>query len=293
MLLDEALRGLQVRGDGRYVDCTYGRGGHSRAIVACLGAHGRLLALDRDPAAVGHAREQLGGDARCAVETCCFSALDAVVARHGWSGQVDGVLFDLGVSSAQLQDAARGFSFQRNGALDMRMDPRQGMSAAQWLAGVREAELARVLHDYGEERYARRIARAIIHTRQRRPIDTTLALAAVIGAAVPPARRRGHHPATRSFQAIRIHVNRELGELADGLAQVPGVLAVGGRLAAIAFHSLEDRVVKRFLRAHARGEPGDGPRLRPLGRPRRPAAAETAANPRARSAVLRIAERVQ
>jgi len=294
VLLEEVLEVLDVRAQGRYVDATYGRGGHARAILARLGPEGRLLVLDRDPEAVAHARARLGADPRVDVAHASFARLGELLDGRGWRGRVDGVLMDLGVSSPQLEDPARGFSFLREGPLDMRMDPAAGESAAEWLARAPEREIARVLRDYGEERYARRIARAIVRAR---PLRTTRELAEVVAAAVP-RREPGRHPATRTFQAIRIHVNRELEALRAGLEQAVEALAPGGRIAVISFHSLEDRIVKRFLRARARpappapGLPAPPPTLRLLGRPRRPGEAEVAANPRARSAVLRAAERL-
>ncbi len=294
VLLEEVLEVLDVRAQGRYVDATYGRGGHARAILARLGPGGRLLVLDRDPEAVAHARARLGADPRVDVAHASFARLGELLDARGWRGRVDGVLMDLGVSSPQLEDPARGFSFLREGPLDMRMDPAAGESAADWLARAPEREIARVLRDYGEERYARRIARAIVRAR---PLRTTRELAEVVAAAVP-RREPGRHPATRTFQAVRIHVNRELEALRAGLEQAVEALAPGGRIAVISFHSLEDRIVKRFLRARARpaspapGLPAPPPTLRLLGRPRRPGEAEVAANPRARSAVLRAAERL-
>ncbi|ROR29676.1 16S rRNA (cytosine(1402)-N(4))-methyltransferase RsmH [Inmirania thermothiophila] len=297
----EVLESLAVRPQGCYVDATYGRGGHAAAILAQLGPEGRLVVMDRDPEAVAHARRHLGGDPRVWVLHGSFARLGELLAEAGVAGGVDGLLMDLGVSSPQLDDPARGFSFLRDGPLDMRMDPDEGESAAAWLARAGEREIAQVLRDYGEERYARRIARAICAARAEGPIRTTGRLAAVVAAAVP-TREPGRHPATRTFQALRIRVNGELEALEAALPQAVEALAPGGRLAVIAFHSLEDRIVKRFLRREARG--GDGPpdlplpasamrpRLRLLGRARRPGAAEVEANPRARSAVLRVAERL-
>ncbi len=295
VLLEEVLEALDVRAAGRYVDATYGRGGHAAAVLACLGPAGRLLVLDRDPEAVAHARAHLGGDPRVRVAQGSFAALAGLVAAQGWAGRVDGILMDLGVSSPQLDDPGRGFSFLRDGPLDMRMDPAAGESAADWLNRAPEREIARVIAEYGEERHARRIARAIVRAR---PLRRTAELAEVVARAVP-GREPGKHPATRTFQAIRIHVNRELEALRAGLAQAVEALAPGGRLVVISFHSLEDRIVKRFLRGEARpAPPAPGlpppraPRLRLLGGPVRPGAAEVAANPRARSAVLRAAERL-
>ncbi len=301
VLLAEALEGLGVRPAGVYVDGTYGRGGHAQAILARLGPQGRLIVLDRDPQAVDAARARLGSDARVSIEHASFARLEAVAERLGVSGRVAGVLLDLGVSSPQLDNPDRGFSFAHEGPLDMRMDPTSGLRAADWLAGAREEEIARVLRDYGEERYARRIARALVAARRRAPVRSTGELARLVTEAVP-RRERHKHPATRTFQALRIVVNDELETLRAGLAQAVEILAAGGRLVVISFHSLEDRIVKRFIREEARGpapppglpvtgEPGRG-RLRPLGRAVRPSAEEAASNPRARSAVLRVAERV-
>ncbi len=296
VLLAEALAGLNIRPEGCYVDGTLGRGGHARAILGQLGAAGRLLALDRDPAASG----ALDADPRFTFIRRPFSRLAETLAERGWIGQVDGVLLDLGVSSPQLDDAQRGFSFSRNGPLDMRMDPSAGLSAAAWLAQVSEAGLAQTLRDFGEERFHRRVARAIIAAREQAPIATTGRLAQIVAAAVP-TREPGQHPATRTFQAIRIAVNDELGELRAVLPQIVAALGPGGRLAVISFHSLEDRVVKQFMREQARGRElpldlpvtgaPEGITLRLIGRAVRPGPAETATNPRARSAILRIAER--
>lgn len=296
VLLAEALAGLNIRPEGCYVDGTLGRGGHARAILGQLGAAGRLLALDRDPAASG----ALDADPRFTFIRRPFSRLAETLAERGWIGQVDGVLLDLGVSSPQLDDAQRGFSFSRNGPLDMRMDPSAGLSAATWLAQVSEAGLAQTLRDFGEERFHRRVARAIIAAREQAPIATTGRLAQIVAAAVP-TREPGQHPATRTFQAIRIAVNDELGELRAVLPQIVAALGPGGRLAVISFHSLEDRVVKQFMREQARGRElpldlpvtgaPEGITLRLIGRAVRPGPAETATNPRARSAILRIAER--
>jgi len=298
-LLDEVLAALAPRTGGLYVDCTFGRGGHARALLARVGPGGRVLALDRDPAAVAVGRELAAGDARLSVVHAPFSRLAELAARHGVHGRVDGVLFDLGVSSPQLDDPGRGFSFREEGPLDMRMDPTCGPSAAEWLARVGERQLAEVLARYGEERHARRLARAIVAARRERPIETTRQLAELVARA-SPARERGQHPATRTFQALRIEVNRELDELAAGLEQAAEALAPGGRLAVISFHSLEDRLVKRFIRERTRGPasraglppaPVRGARLRAVTRLVRPAPAEVERNPRARSARLRVAER--
>lgn len=300
VLLREVLEGLAVRPDGIYLDGTFGRGGHAAAILERLGPAGRLYAMDKDPEAVRAALDRFGRDARFHIRRGTFAMLGHLAQEQGVAGRVSGVLLDLGVSSPQLDDAERGFSFLKDGPLDMRMDPEHGQSAAQWLAQADEAEIARVLREYGEERFARRIAQAIARARAELPITTTQQLAGLIAAAVP-TRERHKNPATRSFQALRIQVNRELQDLEAALAQVIDVLAPGGRLAVISFHSLEDRMVKRFLRRESRGEelPPDLPvtggpkpgRLRLLGKAIRPGEDEVAANPRARSAVLRLAER--
>lgn len=301
VLCDEAMRALAIRPEGCYVDATFGRGGHAELLLAALGGQGRLLALDRDPAAAACAARRFTQELRLRFSRVPFSHLAEVVSNHAPNGRVDGVLMDLGVSSPQLDDPQRGFSFRHDGPLDMRMDPETGISAADWLATVAETELASVLRDYGEERYYRRIARAIVHDRQQAPFMTTRQLAGLIERVVP-TRETGQHPATRSFQAIRIAVNRELEELSSALGQAVEVLNPGGRLVVISFHSLEDRLVKRHFRREVRGPewPPDLPipahavqaRLRLIGKPQRPSAAECAANPRSRSAVLRVAERL-
>ncbi len=301
VLLDEVLQALNVGPESVVVDATYGRGGHAEAIVNRLGESGRLLALDRDPEAVADARRRLGADPRVAIEHGSFSQLQKRCDRHGITGRVTGLLFDLGVSSPQLEAAARGFSFRHEGPLDMRMDPSAGISAAEWVNGAEEGEIARVLREYGEERFARRIARAIVRARATQPIETTRALAEIVADAVP-TRERGQDPATRTFQAIRILINRELEELDAALPQAVRVLAPGGRLAVISFHSLEDRRVKHFLRGEARAPelppgipvaPAFHPRFRLLGRPLRPSSDEMRRNPRSRSALLRVAERTE
>jgi 16S rRNA (cytosine1402-N4)-methyltransferase len=302
VLLAEVLAGLRVRMDGIYVDGTFGRGGHAGAILSKLGPQGRLLAMDRDPEAVQSAQRRFGDDPRFEIAQGVFTMLNRLVSQRRLTGRVNGMLLDLGVSSPQLDDARRGFSFTDDGPLDMRMDPGHGISAGQWLAQAEERQISGVLFEFGEERHSRRIARAIVHAREAAPLRTTRQLAELIAAAVP--RREPHkHPATRSFQALRIFVNQELEELQSVLEQTPGILAREGRLAVISFHSLEDRIVKRFIRDEYRGKqspPGPpvtgvphAPRLRPVGKAIRPGREEIAANPRARSAVLRIAERLQ
>ncbi|HEX2236990.1 MAG TPA: 16S rRNA (cytosine(1402)-N(4))-methyltransferase RsmH [Gammaproteobacteria bacterium] len=301
VLLDEAIAALAIRPEGVYVDGTFGCGGHSAAILDRLAAHGRLVAMDKDPQAVEAGRVRFAADRRFYIERGSFALLRQLTDRLGLTGKVDGILLDLGVSSPQLDDPRRGFSFIKDGPLDMRMDPDSSPTAAAWLAKASEAEIAEVLKTYGEERYARRIARAIIATRHQAPITTTVQLADLIVAAVP-TRERYKHPATRSFQAIRIFINRELEELREVLAHSLVVLAVYGRLVAISFHSLEDRIVKRFLQRQAASQ--SGPRglpiinerktggFRKLGRVIRPSPAECDRNPRARSAVLRVSEKL-
>lgn len=301
VLLNEVMQTLCIAPDAVVVDATYGRGGHAEELVKRLDASGRLLALDRDPAAAAAARARFAADARVTVEQAPFSRLEAICARHGLTGRVTALLFDLGMSSPQLDDPARGFSFRHDGPLDMRMDPGVGVSAAHWLAHAEDVEIARVLYEYGEERHARRIARAIIARRTERPIVSTRDLAEIVARAVP-GRERHKDPATRTFQAIRIHINSELSELDAALPQALRVAASGARVAVISFHSLEDRRVKQFFAAAAAGAvvPPEiplravdmpMPPLRLVGRARRATSAEVAGNPRARSAVLRVAER--
>lgn len=295
------MQALNIKTNGYYVDGTFGRGGHSGALLARLDTAGRLLALDKDPSAIAEAQRRFGRDARFAIRQASFAKLKQEVTTLGWLGQVDGVLLDLGVSSPQLDDAGRGFSFQKEGPLDMRMDPAQGQSAADWLAGAREQDIARVLKEFGEERFAKRIARAIVKTRTEHAITTTGQLAAIVAAAVP-SREPGKDPATRSFQAIRIFINKELEDLQACLDEVLEVIKPGGRLVVISFHSLEDRLIKRFIRQQEKGDdfPPDlpvmqlqlQPRLRAVGKPVRPSEAEIQANPRARSAIMRVAERL-
>ncbi len=295
---EAVIEGLKVRADGVYVDCTFGRGGHSRLILERLGSRGRVIAIDRDPAAVASRGEI--DDTRLAVEQERFSRLREVL-RARAIAQIDGILFDLGLSSPQLDEGARGFSFRFDAPLDMRMDTSRGQTAAQWLADASEREIGEVIRDYGEERFAKQVAAAIVAARARGPVATTRELAGIVAQAVR-TREAGQDPATRSFQAIRIRVNEELEELKHALPQCVDVLAAGGRLVAISFHSLEDRIVKRFMRSLSqppqlpprlplREAERQQPRLRLIGKARRAAAAEIAANPRARSAVLRVAER--
>ena len=301
VLLKEAVDGLSVQTDGIYMDGTFGRGGHSREILARLGPQGRLLALDRDPEAHAAAEALAKSDSRLAVYRAAFSMLERIATEAGVSGRVNGVLLDIGVSSTQLDDARRGFSFTQKGPLDMRMNPTSGESAADWLMRAPEADIADVIHEYGEERHARRIARAITTARTTAPLTDTLQLAEIVSRAVP-RHERHKHPATRTFQAIRIFINQELAELAACLEQCLKVLAPAGRLAVISFHSLEDRMVKRFIRDHARLpepdlkapwlEPQGTPVLRSVGKAVQAGDAEVLENPRARSAVLRVAEKL-
>ncbi|MEY6431709.1 16S rRNA (cytosine(1402)-N(4))-methyltransferase RsmH [Thioalkalicoccus limnaeus] len=300
VLLEESVQALAIRPDGRYLDATFGRGGHSRAILARLGRGGRLFGLDRDPDAVAVGQALAKQDHRFGMYHMPFSRLTDVVRELGLLGAIDGLLFDLGVSSPQLDEPHRGFSFSDDGPLDMRMDPTAGEPASRWLALATREEIARVLREYGEERFAGRIATAIVRRRAAAPLTRTRDLAALIEAAVP-TREPGKHPATRTFQALRIQINLELDELAAALTQVRDLLAVGGRFVVISFHSLEDRLVKRFVREQARGERFPigvpvidrqrEPWLEPVGKAVRPSPEEIAANPRARSAIMRIAER--
>jgi len=301
VLVAEVLAGLAVTSDGWYVDATYGRGGHSTEILARLGTEGRLLALDKDPEAVADGRRRFATDARFDIVHAGFEDLRAVALP--WLGQrrARGVLFDLGVSSPQLDVAARGFSFVQDGPLDMRMNSTSGKTAADWLAEARQGDLARVLQTYGEEPRAAAIAAAIVRERARQPLETTKQLADLVVRVAPRGRSR-IHPATRVFQALRIVVNRELEALEAGLDACPDILSVGGRMAVVSFHSLEDRIVKRFMAREARGDPRYAglpeipiearARLKLVGRLIRPGAAEVARNPRARSARLRVAERI-
>ena len=286
---------------GIFVDGTYGRGGHSAAILAGIGDHGHLLALDCDPQAAADATARFAGEQRFEMEQRGFAMMGDAISARGWNGQVNGILLDLGVSSPQLDDAGRGFSFLRDGPLDMRMNPRRGESAADWLNGAAEQDIIRVLRVYGEERFARRIVAAIVARRKQRPLQTTTELAQLVEQAVPRKREAGKHPATRSFQAIRIHINRELEQLEQVLPQCLQALAPAGRLVVISFHSLEDRIVKRFMRDNSRPPfvpreipvtaDQSRPPLRLIGKAQRVGKAEMESNSRARSAVLRIAEK--
>ena len=300
VLMHEAVEALTLVEDGKYVDATYGRGGHSGYLLGRIAEGGQLLALDRDPEAVADALVRFSAEPRFSIRQANFANLKDVLQQHGWLGEVDGLLLDLGVSSPQLDVAERGFGFSRDGDLDMRMDPGDGESAAQWLSTVSEKELVRVLREYGEERYAKRIAAAIVSARANKPITRTGELAEIVKAAHPRWERH-HHPATRSFQAIRIQINGELDAIKAAMVAAASVLRIGGRLAVISFHSLEDRLIKRVMR-----QPVPDARIprhlpqpaqlehpwRVVSKPVKAGTAELSVNPRARSAVLRIAERV-
>jgi len=301
VLLREAIDALLIKPHGVYVDATFGRGGHSQAILSQLGPQGRLIVIDKDPTAILHARQFLAQDHRVSIYHHSYAALQEILSHEKVLGKVNGILFDLGVSSPQLDEAHRGFSFMREGKLDMRMNPMRGVDAATWLANVSESELARVLYEYGEEKFSRRLARAIVASRQEVPIETTTQLRDLITKVIP-VRPTDKHPATRSFLAIRIVINEELEELQLGLNQIIDALLPNGRLSVISFHSIEDRIVKRFIQYHERGDnlPPDFPvkhhtlqqKLKRIGRAIHPSEEEVAANPRARSAILRIAEKL-
>jgi 16S rRNA (cytosine1402-N4)-methyltransferase len=301
VLLNEAVEALVTDPDGFYVDGTFGRGGHSAAILAKLSNRGRLLAIDKDPQAIVAGQKRFADDKRFAIVQGSFAELRQFVAQSGESGAVTGVLLDLGVSSPQLDQAERGFSFLADGPLDMRMDPSSGISAAQWLADAKEEDIAAVLKEYGEERFARRMARAIVEKRRLAPIESTQQLARIVAEA-NPAWEKGKNPATRAFQGIRIFINRELEDLEILLGDVLDVLSIGGRLVVISFHSLEDRIVKRFIRLQEKGpklprglpvrDVDLGIRMRSLGKAVKASDEEVAANVRARSAIMRIAEKV-
>ena len=301
VLLEAAVAALLEDGAGFYVDGTFGRGGHSRRILQGLQPQGRLLAIDKDPEAIRVARAELGTDTRFEVVQGSFSRLAELVASAGLTGKVSGVLLDLGVSSPQLDEAQRGFSFIQDGPLDMRMNPEEGQSAAQWLASASEQEIADVIYRYGEERFSRRMARALIEHRKLQPIATTLQLAEIIKQA-NPAWEKHKHPATRAFQGIRIHINRELEELQSVLQQALDVLRVGGRLVVISFHSLEDRIVKQFINKQSKGDDYPAgvpvqyadlnPRVKKIGKALKADDDEVRVNPRSRSAIMRVAEKI-
>jgi 16S rRNA (cytosine1402-N4)-methyltransferase len=301
VLLQEAVEALVIDVDGIYIDGTYGRGGHSRAMLALLSPRGRLLAMDRDPVAVEHARALHADDARFEIVQSNFSRMRSVVAEKDLLGKVAGILLDIGVSSPQLDEAERGFSFMQDGPLDMRMNPQAGISAAEWINHASIEEMTSVFREFGEERHAKRIATAIAAARIEKPFRTTLQLAAVVTDA-NPAWEKHKHPATRVFQAIRIFINDELGELKLVLDDTIELLHEGGRLAVIAFHSLEDRIVKNFMREQSRGKTvprhipvrgvPEGQTLRLIGKAMKASDQEIANNPRSRSAVLRVAEKL-
>lgn len=300
VLLEEAVEALQIKPDGIYLDGTFGRGGHSRAVLARLTEQGRLLSLDRDPDAVAAGAELAKEDSRFCIDQGNYADMERHVLAWGLEEGLDGILLDIGVSSPQLDDPDRGFSFMEDGPLDMRMNPNEGVSAAEWLNEASEREMARVFWEYGEERFARRIARSIVMTRQQKRLETTAQLAQLIEGTVG-RREKNKHPATRCFQAIRIHVNNELANLKEGLAAAIRWLRPGGRLVVISFHSLEDRLVKRTFREAARPgvvrrnipeHPAHKPTIKTVGKAIRPSERELSANPRARSAVMRIAEKL-
>jgi 16S rRNA (cytosine1402-N4)-methyltransferase len=301
VLLEEAISGLAIVSDGVYVDATFGRGGHSDAILSKLGEKGRLVVFDRDPDAIEVANKLAAADSRVEVVRSAFSELGSVIETLGLHGKVNGVLFDLGVSSPQLDNPDRGFSFMRSGPLDMRMDPDQGVSAQQWINSAREKDIADVIYKYGEERHSRRMARKIVEERTESPITDTGRLAEIIKHA-NPAWERDKHPATRAFQGIRIFINNEFGEIESGIAQALGCLKIEGRLVVISFHSLEDRIVKKFISRQTKGDnfPRDlpvmsselSPTLKSIGKAAKAKPQEVSANPRARSAVLRVAEKI-
>jgi len=301
VLLNEAVDALAVREDGIYVDGTFGRGGHSRLILSRLGSQGRLIVFDKDPQAIEAAQKLAEQDGRVTVVHDGFSSFQTTLDKLGIE-EIDGALFDLGISSPQIDDGARGFSFRFDAPLDMRMDPTRGMSAAEWIATASEQDLHEVIKNYGEERFSRQIARAIVAQRTESPIDTTRKLAQLVAQNVR-TRERGQDPATRTFQAVRIFINRELEEVEAVLPQVMGRLKQGGRLAVIAFHSLEDRMVKQFIKKNSKGK--EVPRglpileselnkdipLKAIGKAIMPSEEEIRENPRSRSAVLRVAEK--
>ncbi|MFT7222680.1 MAG: 16S rRNA (cytosine1402-N4)-methyltransferase [Cellvibrionaceae bacterium] len=301
VLLKEAVTALLSDADGFYVDGTFGRGGHSEMILGEMSRDGRLLAIDKDEQAVATGISMFGQDPRFDIAQGSFANLQSFLEARQVMGKVSGILLDLGVSSPQLQQATRGFSFKHDGPLDMRMDQSAGQTASEWVNRASDTEIVRILREYGEERFAKRMARAILNARAHLPITTTAQLAKIIADA-NPAWERGKHPATRAFQAIRIFINNELGDLQEVLAQSLEALSIGGRLVVISFHSLEDRMVKRFIKSHERdyslpiGVPVTEDyfvqRLRRLGKAVKPSAGEIQANPRARSAIMRVAEKL-
>ncbi|WP_448212882.1 16S rRNA (cytosine(1402)-N(4))-methyltransferase RsmH [Colwellia sp. MEBiC06753] len=302
VLLDEAIEALAIDPNGTYIDCTFGRGGHSRQILSQLGDNGQLIAIDRDPTAIA-AAEIFKDDPRFAIEHHGFAELGNIASKRALNGNVDGILFDLGVSSPQLDEAERGFSFMKDGPLDMRMDTTRGETAAQWLARADVEDISWVLKTFGEEKHAWRIANAIVDSREENPLTRTGELAKLI-ATTAPQREIKKHPATRSFQAIRMYINSELDQIEQALAASLDVLKPGGRLVVISFHSLEDRLVKQFMRKHSQGkqvprgmpiseaELNKGKKLSLVGRKTKPSKAEVERNVRSRSSVLRVAERI-
>ncbi|WP_416221070.1 16S rRNA (cytosine(1402)-N(4))-methyltransferase RsmH [Pseudomonas sp. RP23018S] len=304
VLLDEAVEALGLRDEGCYVDGTFGRGGHSRLVLSRLGPQGRLLGFDKDPLAIATGQALAAEDGRFVIVQRSFAEMADEIATQGLAGKVAGVLLDLGVSSPQLDDPERGFSFLHDGPLDMRMNPGQGFSAAEFIASASEEEIARVFKEYGEERFARRMARAVVQRREEQPFTRTADLAEVLKVA-NPAWEKGKNPATRAFQGLRIHVNNELGDLEAGLQAAFDSLEIGGRLVVISFHSLEDRIVKLFMRKLAKGEADNlprnlpvqykafDPRVRLIGKAQFASEAELKANPRSRSAVMRVAEKLR
>ena len=299
VLLEQAVASLKLRGDGIYLDGTFGRGGHSRAIMAGLTEQGRLFTLDKDPRAVAAGMEEWGDDPRFSIIQGTFAEMDRMVREWQIERNLDGILLDLGVSSPQLDDPERGFSFRKEGPLDMRMDPTKGVSAAEWLADAPEREISRVFWEFGEERNARRIARSIVKTRQQQCLESTTQLAELIENTIGKHEKK--HPATRCFQAIRIFINNELDDLSVGLKAAIRQLRPGGRLVAISFHSLEDRLVKRTFREAVRPgkirrnipeHPDWSPSLKLVGKVIRPSGQEISTNPRARSAIMRVAEKL-
>ncbi|MBB1468589.1 16S rRNA (cytosine(1402)-N(4))-methyltransferase RsmH [Pseudoalteromonas sp. SG41-5] len=302
VLMDETIEGLAIKPDGIYMDGTFGRGGHSGQILARLGEHGRLQAIDQDPQAIKSA-EKFADDSRFAIAHTRFSNLYEVAEQNDLLGKVDGILLDIGVSSPQLDDAERGFSFMKDGPLDMRMDPTSGRSAAQWLAEAELEEIVHVIKTYGEEKFGRRIAHKVLEVRAHTPITTTKQLADLVDEAVP-VKDKFKHPATRTFQAIRIYINSELEEIQTALQAALGVLKPGGRLVVISFHSLEDRIVKQFIKKQSKGaalprglpltdaQINQNLTLKAVGKAIKPSQAEVDRNPRSRSSVLRVAQRL-
>jgi 16S rRNA (cytosine1402-N4)-methyltransferase len=302
VLAEEVLGALALEPGGYYVDATFGRGGHTALLLQALGREGRVLAIDRDPAAVAAGSRRFADEMRVAVVHASFADIGTLVPAHSGGSACRGFLFDLGVSSPQLDDPARGFSFRADGPLDMRMDPTRGEPVSAWLARAGVDEIREVIATLGEERFARRVAQAIVVARRERPIERTSELSELVARAVR-TREPGKHPATRTFQALRMHINDELGQLERALSAAVNALAVGGRLAVISFHSLEDRVVKRFMQRESQPDPVAAslpilppqlaPRLKLVGRKLRPSKEEVVRNPRARSALLRVAEKVR